>query len=128
MLQRQEGFKAELYKDTSDKWTIGYGRCLETNPLVEEEAEYLLDSDITRIWRLLTTKLTFFGGLSDSRQHVLISMTYNLGMNGVMGFKKMLAAMEAANFDAAANEMLNSVWAKQVGNRAVELAEMMKNG
>jgi lysozyme len=128
MLQRQEGFKAELYKDTNNKWTIGYGRCLETNPLTEAEAEFLLDSDITRIWQLLTTKLIFFGGLSDSRQHVLISMTYNLGMNGLMGFKKMLAAAEAANFNAAANEMLDSTWAKQVGVRAKELAEMMRSG
>lgn len=128
MLQRQEGFRSELYKDTKDKWTIGYGRCLETNPLTEAEAEYLLDSDITKIWHLLTTKINFFGGLSDSRQHVLISMTYNLGLSGMMGFRKMLNAMETANFDVAAREMLDSAWAKEVEGRANELAAMMRDG
>ncbi len=59
-------------------------------------------------------------GLSKARQKALISMAFNLGVEGPMGFTKMLSAL-------AAEEMLASKWAAQVGTRAMELVGMMEN-
>ena len=55
-------------------------------------------------------------------------MAFNLGLSGLMSFKKMIAAIEVGDFETASYEMLNSKWANQVTNRAHELAEQMLTG
>ena len=65
---------------------------------------------------------------SEVRKVVLVDMCYNLGINRFLGFKKMLAAVKEGNYDTAADEMLNSKWATQVKGRAVELAQLMREG
>jgi lysozyme len=59
---------------------------------------------------------------------VLISMAFNLGVQGLLGFTRMLSYSQDGDYSGAAEEMLSSKWATQVGNRAVELAGMMENG
>jgi lysozyme len=59
---------------------------------------------------------------------VLIEMVFNLGMPRLMGFKKMLSALERKDYEQAAKEMLNSRWSVQVGNRATTMAQMMRVG
>ena len=66
--------------------------------------------------------------IDETRQHVLMDMCFNLGTTGLLKFKAMLTAVEARDFDRAAGEMLNSTWARQVGDRAQTLAAMMKTG
>ena len=66
--------------------------------------------------------------LSPARQLVLINMAYNLGVEGLYEFKDMWAAIEAGNFDLAAAEMLDSLWAEQVGDRDLDLAKTMREG
>jgi len=53
-------------------------------------------------------------------------MVFNLGPGGFGKFKKAIAAMKKEEWEEAANEMLDSRWARQVGNRAKELAAMMR--
>jgi lysozyme len=60
-----------------------------------------------------------------TRQAVILDMAYNLGISGVLMFKKMWAEIGRAYFRAAADEMLDSKWAKQVGDRADRLASIM---
>jgi lysozyme len=55
-------------------------------------------------------------------------MDFNLGITRLLKFVKMLEALEQHDYDTAAEEMLGSLWASQVGNRAIELSEMMKKG
>jgi lysozyme len=55
-------------------------------------------------------------------------MIFNLGATRLLGFKKFLKAVEENDFDLASTEMLDSRWAKQVGQRSIELSEFMKNG
>lgn len=69
-----------------------------------------------------------FLALSLRRRRVLIDMCFNLGLPRLLRFKKMLAAVVARDFNLAAEEMLSSVWAKQVGQRAQTLATMMREG
>jgi len=127
-LRRHEGMKLTPYRCTAGKLTIGVGRNLDDVGITEDEALVLLDNDVTRVFQECQRHLPTFGSLCEARQHVLIGMTFNLGFAGLLDFKKMLAAVEAADFDRAAAEMLDSKWARQVGTRAATLAKMMKEG
>lgn len=76
----------------------------------------------------LDRTLPWWRGLDEVRKAILINMCFNLGLPRLMTFRKMLKALEDRNYELAAKEMLDSKWAKQVGNRAIELSEMMRTG
>jgi lysozyme len=59
---------------------------------------------------------------------VLCDMAFNIGVSGLMQFRKMLAAIEANDFERAADEMKKSKWARQVPVRAAALERMMRTG
>jgi lysozyme len=123
-----EGLLCKPYKCTAGKLTIGVGRNLEDRGITEQEAEYLLDNDIQAVLKQVSAEIPVFNHLSEVRQSVLLNMAFNLGVNGLKKFKKMLAALCVEEFNLAAQEMLDSKWAEQVGLRAQELADMMSNG
>lgn len=128
LLIRHESLSLRPYKDTEGKLTIGVGRCLDTTGISSIEANYLLDNDISRVVSECRTSFPWFDGLCDSRQNVVASMAFNLGLNGLKGFVKFLSAVEKKDFDEAANQMKLSKWAGQVGVRAIELSNMMRDG
>jgi hypothetical protein len=61
--------------------------------------------------RALPPKAPWWRKLSDARQQVLISIYFNLGVSGLLAFKRMLAACERGDYRRAAEEMLASKWA-----------------
>jgi lysozyme len=126
LLVHHEGLKLKPYKDTTGRLTIGVGRNLTDDGITEDEARLLLDNDINEVWHECSTKITGFTALDDTRQHVLMDMVFNMGLGNVMLFTKMLNAIQARDFTLAADEMLQSRWAKQVGDRALDLARMMR--
>lgn len=127
MIMAHEGLKLKPYRCTKGKLTIGYGRNLEDVGITREEAEILLDHDIAKA-RRQAEGFAWFASLSPNRQNVVVSMIFNLGLDGFWGFKKIIEALERGNFVRAAVEMLSSKWAGQVGRRARELAELMRRG
>jgi lysozyme len=72
------------------------------------------------------TTYLWFSKLSAPRRAVIVSMAFNLGVKGVGGFWKMTGAIDCGDFATAAAEMRSSLWAKQVGRRAIELSLMME--
>lgn len=142
-LKRHEGFKLRVYKCTAGHSTIGCGYNLDANPahlkkseiddmmkngISEAKANYLLDLMIAMTETDLVKKLDFFTELSEPLQALLVNMAYNMGVNGLLKFKNTLAHIRTGSYDEAADEMLNSKWAKQVGNRAFELSKQMRTG
>ena len=127
-LRRHEGFRAEMYKCPAGYWTIGYGHNLEHRAISKEVADLMLFQAVEDTVKELNRRLPFFSSLDNVRQSVLINMGFNLGVNGLLKFRKMIDALEEKNYDLAAHEMLDSKWATQVGSRATELAFMMKAG
>jgi len=128
-LTRDEGLRLKPYRCTAGKLTIGVGRNLEDSGISEDEAGYLLRNDIARIESELDDHLPWWRDLrSDARQRVLANMAFNLGIGGLLKFQRMLVAAKNGNYEIAANEMLGSLWARQVGNRATRLANMMRAG
>ena len=130
-ITRHEGYRRSAYQDSKGYWTIGIGRLIDkklNGGLTEEEARYLLQNDLDRCANDLDAKLPWWSGLSENRRYVLLNMCFNLGINKLLGFKNTLKMIQDGNYDGAAKGMLNSLWAKQVGNRAVELANQMRKG
>ena len=138
-----EGLRLKPYYCSKGKQTIGIGRCLDTNPLSPEESKvvgdwqhgitkgavmYLLRNDVKRINRELKKQVDFFADLDSERQYALIDMAFNLGVNGLLKFKKMLKALCRGNYEQAAAECLNSSYAHTVGIRAKRIAELIRTG
>lgn len=128
MLIRHEGLRLKPYLCPSGRLTIGIGRNLDDVGITEGEARHLLDNDIDRAESELDRLLPWWRKLDDARQEALADMCVNLGAGGLLKFKKMLAAMECRDFARASEEMLDSLWASQVGGRAAELAAIIREG
>ena len=126
-LIRHEGFREHPYHCSADKLTIAIGRNLDDVGISYEEALYLLKNDIKRVREELDRSVPWYKQMDQDRQDVFINMVFNLGISRFLGFKKMLAAAKEGDYQKAADEMLDSRWANQVGNRATELAQIMRD-
>jgi len=129
-LIRDEGLRLKPYRCPAGKLTIGVGRNLEATGISRIEAAFLLRNDIerceTEIINLLGPEV--WDSLSEPRQRVLINMCFNLGINGLALFKRMLQALKEGDYEKAADEMLDSQWARQVTARVYRLDQMMRAG
>ena len=126
-LKVDEGFRAKAYQDTEGVWTVGYGTNLQE--LVVSPAWALDEMLLTLRQRERECQaLAWYQPLSSLRKRVILNMAYNLGMPRLGRFVKMIAALEAGDYVAAAHEMLNSKWHTQVGARAERLAQQMAQG
>ena len=125
---RDEGCRLRPYKDSEGLLTIGVGRCLDRKGISQTEADFLLGNDILEYTAAVNSNIPCAIRLDEARRGVLINMAFNLGIAGLMKFRKMLAAVEAGEWDRAAAEMMDSRWAGQVGERAHRLARQMQTG
>ena len=134
MLTAHEGVETHAYKCTADKITIGVGRNIDPKGgigLTSREIEFLLLNDIERVEEELSVSLPWTIDLvmfDTVRYDAFVDICFNLGMPRLLKFKKALAASEEHNCDEAADEFMNSRWAKQVGKRAVEICAMIRTG
>lgn len=133
---QEEGFRNEAYKDHLGKWTIGIGHLLEGKGYSEEqmasmywtdaEVTHNFEKDIQAVLRGLDRNIPWWADLSEVRQAVLISMGFQMGVEGLLAFKRTLAAIKDGRYSDAASYMLESKWAKQTPNRAKRTAKMME--
>lgn len=126
LVKKHEGFRGFPYKDTVGKLTIGYGRNLDDRGISETEAAILLRNDIIYHSYIPSKYIKNFASFSLVRRIALMDMAFNLGETRFSQFKNMIAELNAGNYSKASVEMLNSLWASQVGQRAKELARMME--
>jgi len=126
-IKRHEGFRSKPYKCTAGKLTIGYGLNLDAG-VNEELAQLILEYQVKRIVSELRKLEWFFDIDSTARHDAIVNMAFNLGIAGVCGFHKMINAISIGDYHEAAKEMLDSKWFKDVGDRAIELAEQMRSG
>ncbi len=126
-LARHEGLRLKPYRDTVGKLTVGYGRNLDDVGISPEEAELMLDNDISEAEKNLKT-VDEYNELDPIRQAVICNMCFNLGFYGLMAFRKMWKAIARKDYCEAARQMLDSQWARQVGTRSDELARIMRTG
>jgi lysozyme len=127
-LIKHEGLRLKPYTCPAGKLTIGVGRNLEDRGITEEEAMMMLQNDIIACRKECYSNFIWYGEMDELRQEVILEMCFNLGITRLKGFKKMLKACELKNYTLASQEMLTSLWARQVGNRAKNLAKIMEKG
>jgi len=143
-----EGMELQVYKDHLGIDTIGVGRNLEDRGITDGElafmnmlktevyeqgiteahARFLLANDIDIVEKELSNAHPCISGIGDVRIRVLLDMGFNLGVPRLNKFKNMWKAVHDRDFSLAAVEMLDSRWASQVGQRAVRLANAMRDG
>jgi lysozyme len=131
-LNGDEGRKPCVYQDHLGFWTIGIGRLVdERKPgagLRPKEMDYLLANDIEDRVQQLTARLPWFIKLDEARQGVLLNMSFQLGVDGLLAFKNTLALVQQGKYTEAADAMLHSKWAGQTPERAKRLSDQMRDG
>jgi lysozyme len=126
-LRNHEGMRLKPYKDSKGLWTIGVGRCLETKGISKEEASYLLKNDMEEAVLRVVRGFPWSSDLGEDRFSVLVEMAFQMGMGGLLTFEKFLDHLEAGRYEEAANEMLDSKWAKEDSpKRALELSDIIR--
>ena len=127
-LKSHEGLRLKPYKCTSGKLSIGVGRNLEDIGISEKEAEMLLLHDIEEAERQLTAHFPWTQDLDEVRLAALINFTFNVGIGTVSKFVNAMALLKEGSFDMASEEFLQSRWANQVGQRAIDVTEQIRTG
>ena len=129
MLKRHEGFRSKPYYCTAGKLTIGYGRNLDDVGITEVEAGFLLKVDALRATDDAGDIFPNILSYTENRQIAIINMLFNLGKTRFLGFSDMIKAIKRNDWISASIEALDSKWArKDVGMRAIEIANLLKKG
>ena len=140
LLNFEEGFRSRPYIDTEGYPTVGVGFLIGPKGASVSNYTFSLSKNVSDVWlqELVSSKLADMKAqpniaaalkqCNPARADVLLSMGYQLGVNGLAGFKNTLAMIAAGNFTGAAAGMLNSKWATQTPKRAQRHAEVMRTG
>lgn len=141
ILEFEEGFRSRVYVCSEGYATIGYGTKVSLRKLPREDnlihsyyGALEIDRDTAKLMmvkhlaKLRDSMPEVYHTLSEERQTILLSMGYQLGITGLLKFKKMWAAIEEGDFKEAAIQMMDSRWAKQTSNRAIRHKIQMETG
>lgn len=131
LLSLHEGRVPYAYQDSLGYWTIGVGHLIDRakgGRLPEDIIDLLLDHDIEEHSEALYRALPWVMELDEVRRSVLIDMAFNLGVAGLLKFKRTLKAVQDRDYTPASVYMLQSLWARQVGSRSKRLSLMMRTG
>lgn len=130
-LKQDEGWRASAYQDTEGYLTIGYGFLIDAAKGGE------LPLSIGEMWLTLLVDQTYqatrrvipgFDEQPENVQRALCNMAYQLGISGLMGFKKTISLIRQGRYYEAADEAMDSKWAKQTPNRAERVARLIRLG
>lgn len=131
-LRNDEGERPTVYQDHLGYYTIGIGRLVDPRKpgcgLRPDEMAFMLQNDIDDRARALELRLPWFSKLDDARKGVLLNMSFQMGVEGLLKFKNTLKLIEAGRYEEAGDGMLNSLWASQTPARAARLATQMRTG
>ena len=126
-IKHHEVFVEHVYDDSLGIPTIGYGFAIKDLVLEEDLCDEILLRKLRKLGRSVMGKFQFFDSLPSECKSVLMEMCYQLGVRGVSKFKKALKAMESGDWEKAADEMLDSKWAKQTPRRAKEMSDIIRS-
>ena len=135
-----EGFRSHVYLDAQGFLSLGHGTTVgrisgdsiyslafhsDGVGITKAQARGLVKDRVSQIRERLARLVDEWWGLSKERRDVLVEMAYQLGVNGLMNFKRMFLALAERDYERAAAEMLDSRWARQTPERARRLTEIM---
>jgi len=122
---RHEGFKDKPFLDSEGVATIGHGLTF----LTEEESKRIVANRLENFeMRLMNVEPDFFNALNQPEVlNILIEMSYQLGLQGCLNFRKMWAALKTKDYPTAADEMIDSQWHQQTPERCEEMAGIIRS-
>ena len=144
-LERDEGCKYEIYLDhlgyptfgighlitdddlESKVWPLGLGKTSVGVEVSEERVKEAFNSDIETVLSDCCRLYEYFDDLPEEAQLIIANMMFNLGYPRLSKFKGMKRGVDERDWNAAADEMVDSLWYRQVTNRANRLVERMRN-
>jgi lysozyme len=129
-----EGCRLTAYKDTLGNYTIGYGHLLDQDKdwtnytITQDNAEAWLINDLQQAY-LRSTHLPEWAALDTlCRQNAIIELMFNMGGKWLKFYKTRLD-ISHQDWQSAHDDLLNSLWAKQVGkDRSERIANYLLNG
>lgn len=124
-IKESEGFRSEVYKCTEGYDTIGYGFAVKDLELDRDICDMILERKIGKLVKRLGDRLPYLFEVPVEVHDVLVEMAYQMGVSGLLKFKKTLMYVESKDYKDASVEMLDSRWAKQTPNRAKKLSDIM---
>lgn len=132
-LDEEEGVRSAVYQDHKGYWTIGRGRCVDSRVagagLKPHEIEYLFENDVRDVELELARHLPGFISLNDPRRAALVNMAFQMGVQGLLGFKRMLACIRDERWAEAETHALDSKWARvDTPKRAKRMARQIATG
>ena len=126
-IKQHEGFRDKVYQCTEGFDTIGYGFAIKDLVLDEDIAEMILMRKLDNLMNRIQKTFNWWRSAEDEVKNVVVEMCYQLGLSGFSKFKKTIDHLEHKRYGKASAEMLDSRWAKQTPNRAIELSNIIKN-
>jgi lysozyme len=126
-IKKHEGFVEHVYDDSLGIPTIGYGFAIKDLVLDEDIAEEILIRKLEKLKRNANARFKWLEDMPVEVQEVILNMCYQLGVTGTSKFRKAISALQEGDWEEAANEMLDSLWARQTPNRAKELSDTVRN-
>ena len=139
-LNRDESWRSKPYLDCCGKYwrdctckkkgklSVGWGRNLDDVPLSMAAGDFLLDEDITAATADAIAALPWIVRIDEARREALINLRFNLGLAGLLKFRKMLEAAEQGLWATAAAELRDSKHREQTGSRNERLALQLETG
>ena len=126
-LELDEGLRLKPYTDTVGKLSIGIGRNLDDVGISEEEARIMFNNDLEWVMDDLDRSFPWWRTMPEPAQRALANQAFNMGLPTLRKFRNMLAALQAGDYRKAADEALDSRWAKQVGARSGRIADLYRS-
>lgn len=127
-IKETEGLRLHMYRCPTGHLTIGYGHNLETNPITPRAAQVILEDDIKGAEAPLIDIYPWVLELNDVRQEAMLDLMFNMGPGTLAQFKSFLKLAQQGDYEGAADELVDSLWYRQVGNRSKRLVRMMRTG
>ena len=137
-LEFDEGCIYGIYNDHLGYPTFGIGHLVLENdpehgepvgtPVSKERVIECFEKDIESVFADLERNMPWASSQPEDIKHVLANMCFNLGITRLLNFKKFLGALELKHYKTAAEEMMDSRWATQVGPRATRLRDRVLKG
>ena len=125
-IKHHEGFRSKVYKCTEGYDTIGYGFAIKDLELDEDISEMILMRKLDNLMTRIGKTFVWWRSADSIVKDVVVEMCYQLGVSGFSKFKKTIDHLENKRYSKASAEMLDSRWAKQTPNRALELSNLIK--
>ena len=126
-IKKHEGYKSTVYQCTEGYDTIGYGFAIKDLELEKDICDIIAERKLEKLEKRIASRFGCFCSSPEEVQDVITEMCYQLGLSGFSKFKKTIYLLETEQYEEASIEMLDSLWAKQTRNRAMELSETLRN-